>query len=108
MKPEISYEDFDKIDFRVATITEAEDLPKSKKLLKLTLDLGFEKRTVVSGIKNHYKPEDLIGKKCIAVANLKPAKLGGIESQGMILAAGDEETVTVVILNEGKPGMVVS
>ncbi len=87
VKPEITFEDFGKIDLRVAKILTAEKVKKSRKLIKMTVSLGNEERTVVSGIAEHYKPEELIGKQVIFVANLKPAKLMGIESQGMILAA---------------------
>lgn len=87
VKPEITFDDFGKIDLRVAKILTAEKAKKSRKLIKMTVSLGNEERTVVSGIAEHYKPEELIGKQVIFVANLKPAKLMGIESQGMILAA---------------------
>lgn len=87
VKPEITFDDFGKIDLRVAKILTAEKVKKSRKLIKMTVSLGNEERTVVSGIAEHYKPEKLIGKQVIFVANLKPAKLMGIESQGMILAA---------------------
>jgi len=85
IKPEISYEDFEKVDLRVARILEAEAVPKSAKLLKLKIDIG-EERTIVAGIGKDYKPEDLVGKTIVIVANLKPAKLMGIESRGMLLA----------------------
>jgi len=85
IKPEVSYEDFEKIDLRVARILEAEAVPKSAKLLKLKIDIG-EERTVVAGIAKDYKPEQLVGKSIVIVANLKPAKLMGIESRGMLLA----------------------
>lgn len=87
VKLEITFDDFGKIDLRVAKILTAEKVKKSRKLIKMTVSLGNEERTVVSGIAEHYKPEELIGKQVIFVANLKPAKLMGIESQGMILAA---------------------
>lgn len=87
VKPEITFDDFGKIDLRVAKILTAEKVKKSRKLIKMTVSLGNEERTVVSGIAEHYKPEELIGKQVIFVANLKPAKLMGIKSQGMILAA---------------------
>ena len=87
VKPEITFDDFGKIDLRVAKILTAEKVKKSRKLIKMTVSLGNEERTVVSGIAEHYKTEELIGKQVIFVANLKPAKLMGIESQGMILAA---------------------
>lgn len=96
LKPEITFEDFSKIDLRVAKILAAEPVPKSKKLLKLKVDLGFEERTVISGISQHYKPEELVGKKVVLAANLKPAVLMGVESHGMILAASDDETTEVL------------
>jgi methionyl-tRNA synthetase len=95
IKPEISYEDFEKIDLRVATVIEAEAVPKSDKLLKLKIDIG-EKRIVVAGIGKDYKPADLIGKKIIVVANLKPAKLMGVESRGMVLAADTKDGLTLL------------
>ncbi len=91
LKPTISFEDFDKIDLRMATITNAEKVEKADKLLKLTLDLGFETRTVLSGIAHYYKPEEIIGKQVTLVANLAPRKMRGIESNGMILMANDKE-----------------
>jgi len=84
--PEIAYDDFAKVKLRVATILEAEAVPKSKKLIKLQVDLGYEKRQVVAGIGETYQPQELVGKKVTMVVNLKPAKLMGVESQGMILA----------------------
>ncbi len=89
-KPEICYEDFDKIDFRLAKVVACEEVPKAKKLLKLTLKVGEETRTVVSGIKKWYAPDDLVGKTVVLVANLKPVTLCGVESRGMILCASDE------------------
>ncbi|MFS0577358.1 methionine--tRNA ligase [Sporosarcina sp. 179-K 3D1 HS] len=83
---EITIDDFMKVDLRVATVTECVKMPKADKLLKLQLDLGYEQRQVVSGIAEHYEPESLIGEKVIVVANLKPVKLRGELSQGMILA----------------------
>ena len=105
-KPEgcalIGIEDFMGVELRTAKILECEKVPKAKKLLKLRVDLGYEQRQVVSGIAKWYAPEDLIGKKIILVANLKPATLCGIESNGMILASG-EETVRVVFLADDTP-----
>ncbi len=83
----IAFDDFGKMDIRVGTVIEAEKVKKTKKLLKLKIDVGFEKRTVVSGIAEYYKPEDLIGKQVSVLVNLEPKKLQGIESQGMILCA---------------------
>uniref|UniRef100_UPI0026F0FF1C methionine--tRNA ligase subunit beta n=3 Tax=Anaerovibrio TaxID=82373 RepID=UPI0026F0FF1C len=94
----ITIDDFGKVKLQVVEIVEAEPVPKADKLLKLIVDTGTEKRQVVSGIAKHYEIGDLIGKRVILVMNLKPAKLRGVESQGMILAAtkGDElEVVTV-------------
>ncbi len=91
LAPTIAFDDFLKPDLRVAKVLECEVVPKSKKLLKLQLDLGFEKRQVLSGISKFYKPEDLIGKKVIMVANLAPRMMGGIESNGMVLATGEED-----------------
>ena len=99
---EIGIDDFMGVELRTAQIVACEPVPKAKKLLKLQIDLGYEQRQVVSGIAKWYKPEDLVGKKIIVVANLKPAKLCGVESQGMILALG-EETVRVVFLAEDTP-----
>lgn len=90
-KSTIQYEDFAKLDLKVATITAAEKVAKADKLLKLEVDLGFEKRTIVSGIALHFKPEDIIGKQVVVVANLAPRKMKGIESNGMILMAKDKD-----------------
>ncbi len=105
-KPEgcamIGIEDFMNVELRTAKIVACEKVPKAKKLLKLQVDLGYETRQVVSGIAKWYEPESLVGKKIILVANLKPAVLCGIESNGMILASG-EETVRVVFLADDTP-----
>jgi len=105
-KPEgcalIGIEDFMNVELRVAQVTSCERVPKAKKLLKLEVDLGYEKRQVVSGIAKFYAPEDMVGKKVILVTNLKPAKLCGIESEGMILASGEEQ-IRVVFLAEDTP-----
>jgi methionyl-tRNA synthetase len=90
-KETIQYEDFSKLDIRVGKVLEAERVPKTDKLLKLTVDTGLDKRTIVSGIAAYYKPEDLIGKQFCFVMNLAPRKLRGIESQGMILSAEDPD-----------------
>jgi len=93
--PEIDFDQVQKVDVRVATVLAAEPIPKSKKLLKLTVDAG-EERTVVAGIAEHYAPEDLIGAQVVIVANLKPVKLMGVESRGMVLAASDENGVRLL------------
>ena len=90
-EPLIDIDDFSKVQLKVALVTACEKVEKSKKLLKLTLKVGDETRTVVSGIANAYAPEDLVGRKLVFVANLKPAKLCGIESQGMIVCAEDKD-----------------
>ncbi len=83
----ITIEEFFKTELRVATVTAAEAVPKSSKLVKLTVDLGEEVRTVVAGIVQQYSPEVLVGRQVVLVANLQPATLMGVESQGMVLAA---------------------
>jgi methionyl-tRNA synthetase len=90
-KSEIVFDDFAKIDLKVGTILAAEKVEKADKLLKLEVDLGFEKRTIVSGIALHFKPEDIVGKQVTVVTNLAPRKMRGIESNGMILMAEDSE-----------------
>jgi methionyl-tRNA synthetase len=90
VKPEIVFDDFSKIDLRTGTIVSAEKVEKADKLLKLEIDLGFEKRTIVSGIAMHFKPEEIINKQVVVVANLAPRKMRGIESNGMILMAEDK------------------
>jgi len=91
VKETIQFDDFAKIDLRVATITAAGKVPKADKLLQLEVDLGFEKRTIVSGIALHFAPEDIIGQQVVIVANLAPRKMRGIESNGMILMAEDKD-----------------
>jgi methionyl-tRNA synthetase len=95
LKPEISYEDFEKVDLRVAKILSAEPVPKSSKLVKLRIDIG-EERTIVAGIAKDYKPEDLAGKSIVVVANLKPTKLMGVDSYGMLLATDAVEGLTLI------------
>jgi methionyl-tRNA synthetase len=90
-KPETSFDDFSKMDLRIATILEAERVPKTDKLLKLKIDLGFEQRTIVSGIAHSYEPEKIIGQQVTIIANLAPRKIKGIESKGMILMAEDAD-----------------
>lgn len=91
VKPNIEFDDFTKLDLRTGTITAAEKMPKANKLLKLTVDIGEETRTVVSGIAKQYKPEDLPGQAVVLVANLAPRKLRGVASQGMILMAENDK-----------------
>ncbi len=98
-------DDFRRIDLRVAEVIAAEALPKSKKLLKLTVSLGHEQRTILAGIAQHYAPADLVGKKVVVVANLEPAKLMGLESQGMVLAGStdDDGALAVLVLDRDLP-----
>ena len=86
-KEECSFDDFGKMDIRTATVLEAERVPKTDKLLKLTIDTGMDKRVIVSGIAEYYSPEDMVGKQICILANLKPRVIKGIESKGMILMA---------------------
>ncbi|MBL7829296.1 MAG: methionine--tRNA ligase subunit beta, partial [Saprospiraceae bacterium] len=91
VKENIQYDDFAKMDIRTGTILTAEKLEKSKKLLKLSVDLGFETRTILSGIAEHYQPEEVVGKQVVVLANLAPRVMMGVESQGMILMAEDAD-----------------
>jgi methionyl-tRNA synthetase len=93
---EVSYEEFAKLELRVGKVIQVEDIPESSKLLKLTVDFGNEKRIAVAGIKQQYKPEDLLNKKFVFVANLQRRKIMGIESQCMILAAEDNGTIALL------------
>src|SRR3989344_430747 len=105
----ISLEDFKKIELRVAKIVQAERVPDTDKLLKLRLQVGGEERDIVSGIAEHYEPESLIGREIVIVANLEPRILRGVESEGMLLAAQDENG-TLALLQPDKeiePGAAV-
>jgi len=88
---EITFSDFERLDLRVGKILEATPVPESKKLIKIVVDFGTEKRQAVAGIRKYYAPEELIGKKCVFLLNLQRRMLAGIESQCMVLAAEDEE-----------------
>ena len=102
---QLTIEDFLKIDLRVALVEAAERIEGADKLLKLQLDLGGEKRQIVAGIAKAYGPEQLVGKKIVVVANLKPAKLRGVESQGMLLAADlDGRPIVATFEEDVKPG----
>ena len=101
--PEISIDDFAKVELRVAQVISAEPVKKADKLLKLQLDLGTEQRQVVSGIAKFYTPEELVGRKVICVTNLKPVKLRGEESKGMILAASHGDQLTLATVPDGMP-----
>jgi methionyl-tRNA synthetase len=101
--PHIGIEDFQKVQLKVAKILAAERVPKSEKLLKLQVDVGTEQRQIVAGIGKKYVPEELVGRTIVVVANLKPAKLMGIESQGMVLAAGDKEVLELLTMPDEIP-----
>lgn len=108
VKPLVDIEDFRKLDLRVGLILEAEPVAKSKKLIRLLVDIGTEKRTIAAGIGKHYKPEQLIGRRVIVVANLKPATLMGVQSAGMLLAGKAHGQLEVVSLLDIPPGGTVS
>ena len=97
----ITLEEFGKIELRVATIKAVEPHPNADRLLVLKIDLGTEERQLVAGIRAHYTPEELVGKQIVVVANLQPATLRGVESQGMLLAASDGDKV--IVLSPEKP-----
>jgi methionyl-tRNA synthetase len=99
LKPEITIEQFSAVDLRVATVVQAERIPRAKKVLKLEVDIG-QKRIIVAGIAEKYTPEELVGKQVIVVANLKPAKLMGVVSNGMLVAAVGESGPTLATLDE--------
>ncbi|MDZ4225177.1 MAG: methionine--tRNA ligase subunit beta, partial [bacterium] len=92
----IDITDFAKVELRVAEILQAEKVEGADKLLKLQIDLGTEQRQIVAGIAQHYAPEDLVGKKVVVAVNLKPAKIRGVESNGMLLAASDANTISIL------------
>jgi methionyl-tRNA synthetase len=102
LAPQITIDDFTKVDLRVATVVEAERVKGADKLLRLVVDLGFEKRQILAGIALAYQPESLIGRKVVIVANLQPRKLRGLESNGMIVAAslGPEDKPVLVAFHE--------
>ena len=101
----ITIDDFSKVDLRAGEIKSAERIEGATRLLKLTVDIGAEVRQVLAGIAEHYQPEDLVGMKVVVVANLKPRKMRGLESQGMVVAAsvGEEGKPVLVTLNQDVP-----
>ena len=109
-KPEIVFDDFAKLELKAATVIACEKVAKADKLLKLEVDLGTEKRIIVSGIAQHYTPEEMVGKQVIVVTNLAPRKMKGIESQGMILTAEDSDGKLQLLKPENSvsPGSNVS
>ena len=110
IKPTISFEDFEKLDIRVGTVLECENVPKMKKLLKFKIADGLQNRTIVSGIAQHYQPEELVGKQVLFIANLAPRQFkNGLVSEGMILSAEnyDGSLAVTSLLKEVKPGSEV-
>ncbi|MGM0454067.1 MAG: methionine--tRNA ligase [Thermodesulfobacteriota bacterium] len=103
LESEIGLDDFFRIDLRAATVIDAEKVPKTDKLLKLQIDLGVEKRTIVAGIAQCYTPGQIVGKSVVVLANLKPARLKGIQSEGMLLAAVEKEACSVAVLDRQLP-----
>lgn len=101
-KPEITYDDFSKLQFQIGEIVKCEEVPKSKKLLCSQVKIGSETRQILSGIKAWYKPEDMVGRRVMVVTNLKPAKLAGMMSEGMILCAEDDEGSLSLMVPEKK------
>jgi methionine--tRNA ligase beta chain len=99
-KVEISFEEFQKLDLRIGKITEANQIPGSRNLIRLIVDFGTEKRQAVAGLAQWYKPQDLVNKKCVFVLNLQKRKVMGVESQCMILAAADDKSNVVVLQPE--------
>jgi methionyl-tRNA synthetase len=108
LKDEIDFGDFTKVDIRAGEIIEAAEIPKANKLLKLTVDLGFEERTIVSGIANYFKPNELVGQKVCVVANLAPKALMGVESNGMILMGEEEDGSLKFVETEATPGSPIN
>lgn len=108
LKPQVTIDDFQKIDLRVGLVLSAEKVPKSKKLLKLQVDLGAEERTILSGISEHYTAESIVGKKVIVIANLQPAKIMGIESRGMILAGSIDKSLELLTVTDLPAGAEIS
>jgi methionyl-tRNA synthetase len=107
--PLIEFDEFKRLDLRIGRVKSATPVPKTKKLLKLDVDIGDEERQIVAGIAEHYAPEDLTGKSIVVVANLKPAVIRGVESRGMLLAATDGERVIVLTPDgEAAPGAGIS
>jgi len=112
-KPTITYDDFAKLDLRVAKVLEVRDHPNADKLICLTIDLGTERRQIIAGLKQHVAPERLLGRDVVVVANLEPRKMRGLESNGMLLAAsfnvGDDRSVVVLTTDVPvPPGSAVS
>ncbi|HOC91311.1 MAG TPA: methionine--tRNA ligase subunit beta [bacterium] len=103
VKTAVDFNDFGKLDLRVARVLEAAPVPKSDKMLRLLVDIGLEQRQIVAGIAKHYSPERITGKLIVVVANLEPRKLMGVESNGMLLAATDADGLRVITLDGDLP-----
>ena len=104
-KPEITFDDFAKLDLRTATVLAAEPHPNADRLVKLQIDLGYEKRQICAGVRPYYEPHELVGKQIVVVANLQPRKIRGEMSNGMLLAAStteDDQIRDIVLLHPGK------
>ncbi len=109
MREYITYDEFKKIDLRVGKIISSEDVKGSKNLIKLIVDLGTEKRQIITGLKRWYSPEELLGKTIIIVANLEPKKFMGMESRGMLLATVDtEKPILLTVDGEAPPGSKIA
>lgn len=103
-KPDvITFDDFLKLDLRVATVTKAEPHPNADKLIALQVDLGNEHRQIIAGLRGYYDPEELVGKQIVVVANLAPRMMRGMESRGMLLAASSENRDVIAVLSPEKP-----
>ncbi len=106
-KPTITFDDFLKLDLRVAKVIEVADHPNADKLLVLKIDMGGQQRQIIAGLKGHYAPEALLGKQIVVVANIEPRKMRGLESQGMLLAAtpkeGEQLRVVILTLEDEVP-----
>lgn len=103
MEEKIPFNDFKKLDLRAAQIISVEDIAGKDKLYKIQIDLGKEKRTIVAGIKQKYSKNDLIGKQIVVITNLEPAIIAGIQSNAMMLAAGEKEAEAIIILDKKIP-----
>lgn len=99
----ITFDDFKKVELKTAKILDVKDHPSADRLYIIEVDLGSEKREVVAGIKNHYTPQELVGKNVVVVANLEPATIRGVESKAMILAASGDNTMAILILDKELP-----
>lgn len=112
-KPTVTFDDFTKLDLRVATILEVREHPNADKLLVMTIDLGDEQRQIIAGLRGYYEPQGLTGKQIVIVANLAPRKMRGLESQGMLLAGvydrdGTQDVVVLTLERDVPPGTSVS